>query len=215
MKQFTKKLSTVGLVVGVVTLAFGSTASAHVTVRPGEATTASYQTFTVSVPNEKNIPTTRVGLRIPSEIKTITPTQKTGWRIAVEKEGTGEDAVVSSVTWSGGSIGAGLRDEFTFSAKTPDAATELQWKAYQTYADGTVVSWDSDSEGGHGSEAGNTGPFSVTHVVAETAQDKALKNADQAAATAQTTANRSLYVGIAAIIVGLIGIFLATRKQQG
>jgi len=70
----------------------------------------------------------------------------------------------TAITWSGGEIGAGYRDEFTFSAKTPDQPADLQWKAYQTYGDGTTVSWDQQptSANSEDKDDATTGPFSVT-----------------------------------------------------
>ena len=46
----------------------------------------------------------------------------------------------------------------------PGQATELDWKAYQTYGDGTVVHWDQKPAGSDDS-TGNAGPYSVTKVV--------------------------------------------------
>lgn len=214
IQSVVKKVSTVSLLTAAFALSLGSTTYAHVTVKPAEAVTSGYQTFTVSVPNEKEISTVSVKVVMPSGIVSATPTQKAGWQIIKETEGTGEDATTKSITWEGGSISDGTRDEFTFSAKTPEKAAELQWKAYQTYADGTVVAWDKASEGGHGhgGEA-NSGPFSVTKIVTETTQDAVSKKTDQAAADAQLAAERALYVGIAALVVSIIGVFLVTRKK--
>lgn len=206
-----RKTFAAGLTAVIVAAGATSTAFAHVTVKPTEVVTAGYQTFTVSVPNEKDIPTVSVKVLIPDSIASATPTQKSGWEIVKETAGD----KTTSITWQGGSIGDGTRDEFTFSAKVPEKSGELQWKAYQTYEDGTVVAWDQASEGGHGhdSENPNAGPFSVTKVVAETTQETALQKAEQAAANAQTIAERSLYFSIAALALGIVGIFLGTRKK--
>lgn len=186
--------------------AIASPVAAHVTVKPGEAPTAAYQVFTVSVPNEKDIPTVSVKLLLPETLTNVTPTKKAGWEVTVE----GSQAATISLAWSGNEITDGLRDEFTFSAKTPDSPTELQWKAYQTYADGTVVAWDQAvSEDGHDSASG---PFSVTNVVTELANSPA-QSTEQAIADAIASADRALYVGIVALLVGLAATFLATRKQ--
>ena len=123
-------------------------------------------------------------------------------------------ARVTSITWSGNEIVAGFRDGFTFSAQVPEKITELQWKAYQTYADGTVVSWDKQSEGdGHATSEPNSGPFSVTKVVVETEATTAVQKADAAAANAQSSARQALYVGLAGLLVGLIAVYLATRQR--
>lgn len=196
-----------------IALSVPSVAFAHVTVKPSEVVTAEYQTFTVNVPNEKEIPTTSVKVLVPSGIKTVTPTQKAGWQVTVEKEGEGEAAIVKSVTWSEGTISDGLRDEFTFSAKVPGETGELQWKAYQTYADGTVVSWDKEDEDGHGHGDGTSGPFSVTKIVTDTASDVSIQQSEQAAVDARAAADRANYIGAAGVIVGLVAVFFATRRK--
>lgn len=204
-----QKMLVVGFIVSTFIFALSTTASAHVTVKPAEVVTAGYQTFTINVPNEKPIPTTSVKLLIPVDIKAVTPTQKAGWQITTEKEGSGEAAVTNSITWSGGSIGNGLRDEFTFTAKVPDQAMDIQWKSYQTYSDGSVVSWDKEAEGGHGAEGNSSGPFSITKV----AQEVPVSPSNQAAADAKKAADRAMYIAVAGTAVGLIGVALATRKK--
>ncbi len=185
---------------GMLLLASASPALAHVTVKPGEVMTATYQVFTVSVPNEKEIPTASVEVLIPEGVTSVTPTNKPSWKVSFEKV----NDTVQSITWSDGEIADGFRDEFTFSAKTPDAPMELQWKAYQTYADGTVVAWDQDSEDGHGHGGSDSGPFSVTNVT----------NDEQADAnTTQEAAERGMYLGVAGIVVGLAAVYFATKKK--
>jgi uncharacterized protein YcnI len=214
MKVFVNKVSVIGVLISIFALAFSSTASAHVVVKPAEVITAGFQTFTIGVPNEKDISTTSVKLTIPEGLKYVQPTQKAGWNIDIESEGTGETATVKSITWSGNEVKPGFRDDFTFSGQVPEKTTELQWKAYQTYSDGTVVSWDKESSGDdHESEDKNSGPFSITKVVAKTADETALNNTEQASADAKNTAKTALYVGGAGVIVGLIGVFLGSRRK--
>ena len=181
-------------------------ASAHVTVKPGEVQTASYQTFTVSVPNEKEIPTTQVRVVVPAGVTSVTPTQKSGWVTETKKDGD----TVTEITWKDGEVGEGFRDEFTFSAKTPADAGKIEWKAYQTYSDGTVVAWDQAvANDGHGDE--NKGPLSVTSVVAETKADTA--NSEEVA-NANSKAERAMYIAVAAVVIALIAVFFATRKNR-
>ncbi|HJQ07940.1 MAG TPA: DUF1775 domain-containing protein [Candidatus Saccharimonadales bacterium] len=217
--KFGKKLAGFGVGISALALSFVGVASAHVTVRPGEALTGAFMTFNVGVPVEKDMPTTAVKLEVPAGLGHVIPTVKSGWTIQVEKEGSGEEAVVKSITWSGNEIGAGYRDDFTFSAKTPDKATELQWKAYQIYSDGNVVAWDltedKQPKKADGSpDFSKSGPFSVTKVTSETAADTANKHAHDNAHDAQSTAKWALYVGIAGIILAFVAIFFATRKPK-
>lgn len=209
MKMLAKRLSLIGLAVGIGALVISSTnVSAHVVVKPAEVLTASFQTFTVGVPNEKDIPTTSIKLDIPAGLKFVSPTQKAGWKIDLVKDG--DD--VKSITWMGGDIDVGLRDDFTFSAQVPAATTELHWKAYQTYSDGTVVSWDQAATDTEHSGA-DSGPFSVTKIVTESSADTAIKKAIQSADNAKAMADNALYVGVAGVLIGLAGVYFGTRKK--
>lgn len=200
------KTTLTSLLVGIITFSIVGSASAHVTVKPAEVATAGFQTFTMSVPNEKDIPTTRIKLVMPAGLQHVAPTNKSGWQIDIEKDGE----IVKSITWKDGAINDGFRDDFTFSAQVPAQPTELQWKAYQTYSDGTVVSWDQSSQDkNHNSQNSNQGPFSVTKVVASTETTAPTNAVDDIS----TKADRALYVGVAGVIVGLFGIFVATRKR--
>jgi uncharacterized protein YcnI len=210
-KSFSKLLFGV-LAACMLVLAPASTTLAHVTVKPGEVATATYQVFTVNVPNEKTIPTVSVRVVIPESVTSVTPTNKPGWKVSVEKDGDGAEAKVTSISWSGGKIDDGLRDEFTFSAKTPDSAGELKWSAYQTYSDGTVVSWDKEKEGDSHGEDNNSGPFSITNVTTEAALNND-HTTNVTAADAKASADRALCVGIVAVVLGLGAVFLATRKK--
>lgn len=140
-------------------LLIATTASAHVSVKPAQVGIASYQTFTVSVPVEKNIPTTAIRLVIPVGLESVTPYVKPGWKITSD----GKELV-----WSGGSIPAGHRDDFLFSAKTPAVEATLVWKAYQTYADGTIVAWDAHPTSSHEEQMN---PASQSKVINDLAMD--------------------------------------------
>lgn len=176
---FRKKFARFAVTASVFAFSFVGVASAHVTVKPGEVKAGAFTTFTVSVPVEKDVPTTTVKLEVPAGLGHVTPTVKSGWVVDVQKEGTGDAATVKAITWSGNQIPAGFRDEFTFSAKTPDQPTELQWKAHQTYADGVVVVWnltetDQPTKADGSPDFSASGPFSVTKVVSETTDDAAV-----------------------------------------
>jgi uncharacterized protein YcnI len=171
-----------GVLIGLYFMFGAVIASAHVTVKPEEVGISKYQTFTVSVPNEKETPTTGVRLIIPQGLEHVSPNSKPGWNIEIKKIGvsmkgeilnTGEKApdpeTVTELIWTGGSIPEGQRDEFLFSAKVPAGEGEIIWKAYQTYADGEIVAWDQDPNASkptdEGTDEHGSNPFSVTQVV--------------------------------------------------
>lgn len=212
--KISKVVAFMAVSASALAFSFVGVVSAHVVVRPADVKTGAYQTFTLSVPTEKDNATVSVKLDIPESLTSVTPTVKPGWTIQTVKHGEGDEAMITSITWTGGKIDAGYRDEFTFSAKTPAQPSDLQWKAYQTYKDGTVVSWDqppSDEE----TESTTTGPFSVTKVAADSAQDIALKNADSKAAKAQSAADMALYTGIGGVVLAVIAmIVIFVRKSK-
>ncbi len=115
-----------------------TTTSAHVVIRPDYVGTGSFQTFNIGVPTEEDTETTMIRLIIPDGLSYVTPTVKPGWTIETKMEGD----VVKEITWRGGSIPAHQRDDFTFNAKTPDHATTLLWKAYQSHKNGPTIAWD-------------------------------------------------------------------------
>lgn len=148
--------------------AFSSTVLAHVVVKPAEVAAGAFQTYTIGVPVEKDVPTTGVRLVIPAGLEHVAPTVKPGWTITTEKKGEG----VTEINWTGGQVPPGQRDDFTFSAQAPAKVTTLAWKAYQTSADGSVVAWDQKpEEAGHDDKAKDGAaeptPYSQTKVVAE------------------------------------------------
>lgn len=155
-----------GLVFLFFTLIFVPQTFAHVTVKPAQIGVGERTNFVVSVPTEEDVPTTQVRLVIPEGMKSVRPNVAPGWNIQVIKTGEGEAQRVSEVIWSGGSIPADQRNEFVFSAQAPSNETELSWKAYQTYANGVVVAWDTDPKTISDTHDENAPkPYSVTKVV--------------------------------------------------
>jgi uncharacterized protein YcnI len=144
-----------------------SNASAHVVVKPDQAGIGAFQTFTMGVPSEKPQATIALRLLMPDGLNYVTPNVKSGWHIDVKKIGD----KTTEIDWTQGSIPAGQRDDFLFSVQVPANPTTLQWKAYQTYQDGSVVSWDQNPmpAPSNGAMADNdfssTGPYSRTNVV--------------------------------------------------
>ncbi len=139
-------------------------AFAHVIVTPGQTGIGTELTFNVSVPNEEQVAVTNLKLDIPNGVTDVIPTTKDGWTITTTSNGSTSDPEVTVITWSDGTIPVGERQDFSFSAQVPAKATDLDWKAYQTYADGTIVHWDQ-TPAGSDDATGNAGPYSVTHVV--------------------------------------------------
>ena len=186
--------------VAVVALFAPWFAAAHVVVKPYEAPTQAYQDFSMGVPSELKSPTVSVKLLVPSEVTKFTPFVKPGWKITLTKSGD----TVTAVTWSGGRISEGEKDIFQFTALTPASSTTLTWKAYQTYTNGTVVSWDQDAAM---AKPGDTvTPFSTTEVRADLTTD------DLHASTGkQQIPNNG--IALAALAIAIVALTFAARKR--
>lgn len=146
------------IIISLVYFAAPMQSSAHVTVMPSEVGVAKFQTFTVSVPVEKEVGTTQIKLLIPSGLKHVTPNVKSGWEVSRKVDE--QNGAVTELSWQG-YIPAGYREEFNFSAQVPTQEGELQWKAYQTYEDGSIVEWVFDPDTSEGEKT----PYSVTQVI--------------------------------------------------
>lgn len=192
----------IGGIIGALLGIFISTvpAFAHVVVKPSSAGVASFQTFSVGVPNEKDSPTTGVKLILPDGLGEVSPNVKPGWTITSKKSGEGDAAKVTEIDWTGGSIPPGQRDDFVFSAQVPASETTLIWKAYQTYQNGDVVSWDHTP---NGTDDDTITPYSTTNIINDlgNAQTAAVtqKNEDHATTIWQALTSVSLILSVVAI----------------
>lgn len=206
-----KKLLVNGVALLFVSALMGGLASAHVTVFPKEAIQGAYEKFTVRVPSEKEIPTTKVEVRFPLDSVTISRFEpKPGWTYSIAKDAEGK---ITGVTWtaSGDGLAATEFGEFNMQGKVADQAAQIVWKAYQTYKDGNVVEWT-------GAEGSGT-PASVTTVKAKPAgastdsHGHTSGHAAEAAGSAGES-NTPLYLSIAAVVLGALALIISlTRKK--
>ncbi|HSX58000.1 MAG TPA: DUF1775 domain-containing protein [Candidatus Saccharimonadales bacterium] len=194
----TKKIVTAAATSLTLLFLTTQTVFAHVAVTPSEVKVADFQTFSVSVPNEKDVAVTGVRLTIPSGLKEVTPTVKSGWTIETKKSGDS----VTEISWTAGSIAPERRDDFSFSAQAPEKETTLSWKAYQTYADGTIVSWNL-AEGAEEKE-GVSGPASETKVVND------LSNSNT---NSSSNSQLTQWVAYGALLLSAVSLALALRKK--
>lgn len=156
----TNKLVLSAALASAVLLSTAGIAGAHVSVFPKESKTDAYEKYSVRVPVEKDQATTKVRLEFPEGVKVSTVEPEPGWTYEFAKDSEGR---FTGITWT--AQGDGIKPhefaEFAFVGKNPSAATSLAWKAYQTYADGTVVEWTGDKE--------SKTPASVTAIAQATA----------------------------------------------
>ena len=136
-RQLRRSAAALALTVTLI-LAGASTVSAHIGVLPGEVPADTNQAFTVRVPNERPEATVKVRVEFPAEIVVSRFQPKPGWTREIERD---EQQRIIAVTWTGGQIGDGEYDDFSFMARTPKETGSLAFKSYQTYSNGETVAW--------------------------------------------------------------------------
>jgi len=195
---------------------FAQAASAHVTVSPQEVEQGSYQVFSIRVPSEKEAATTQVKLDVPEGVEVLRFEPKPGWTYQTETNGDGK---IVSVTWKADGPGLGATEfgEFRFQGKVAADATELVWKAYQTYSDGSVVEWT----GGEGADT----PASVTAVTPSTGESDGHGHGDSHEAAAGEAADAddsgdsatqmlTMVFSAAALLLSLIALVAVIRRKK-
>ena len=130
-----------GAAVVAVGLTVVSSAWAHAEISPPVTKSKTLQLFTLAVPTEKEgLTTTKIELTLPSGFGIDSFVSETGWKRQLQQAGSGENAVIQKVTWTGGSVPTGEDSIFQFLA-SPDSSKTYTFAVRQTYSDGSVVDW--------------------------------------------------------------------------
>jgi uncharacterized protein YcnI len=196
-----RKIASFGTTIMALIMLVPAIASAHVIVTPNTAGVGEELVFNVSCPNEQQTPIVKLTLDMPKGVSEVVPTEKDGWMITTTSNGSTSDPEVTSITWTGttSTIPVGQREDFGFGAQVPGSATTLDWKAYQTYADGTIVHWDQTPNGKSDDSVGDAGPYSVTKVTDDL-------TATPAVTTKSSSNTLPLVISVIALLVGVYGL---------
>ena len=131
-------LATVFALVAIVPAA----ASAHARVSPAVSVAGKLQLYSLAVPTEKSgLTTSKIVLTVPNGfgIDSFAPAPA-GWTQQVQQTGSGNSAVITKVTWTGGKTPTGEDSLFQFLAQ-PASAKTYTFQVQQTYSDGSIVNW--------------------------------------------------------------------------
>ena len=194
-------------------LAVSAPAWAHVLVSPEKVTAGDYETLTVSVPTEKEIPTTKIRVEVPEGFLLSGVQPVPGWEHAFEEDG----GVVTAVTFSGGEIRPREFQQFLLQAQAPEEPGEYPWKAFQTYEDGSVVKWAGPPDSEEPASVievvsgGSEHPKSNPQPSEASASQKTGGEAEVLADTGGTTP--AVYAGLG--FVGLVLSALLARRLLG
>ena len=117
-------------------------ASAHARVSPAVSLSGKLQLYSLAVPTEKSgLTTTNLVMTVPSGlgIDSFVPPAPP-WHVQLAQTGSGDNAVVTKVTLTGGNTPTGEDTLFQFLAQ-PASAKTYTFQVQQTYSDGSIVNW--------------------------------------------------------------------------
>lgn len=211
-------------------------ASAHVTIDPGQADAGSYAVITVKVPSESDTAgTNRVEVSLPTDtpFTSVRYVPVAGWTAELVRETlpepvtVGESEIteaVTSVIWTaapGSEIQAGQLQLFPLSVGPVPDTGSIVLPTDQGYTDGTTVSWSSTEEDAElpapvlyindapaaDHHAGGT-DHDADDEVTVSAQD------ETAAASSGSTDVLARVLGIAGLLVGVVGLVVAFVSRR-
>jgi uncharacterized protein len=190
----TRKLAYLVAAASLTGLATAAPAFAHAEMSPPVTVAKQLQLFTLAVPTEKeDATTTSIELTVPSGFGIDSFVPSPGWKREVQQTGSGEDAVIQKVTWTGGSTPTEEDSVFQFLA-SPSSAKTYTFSVRQTYSDGSIVDWS-------GPESSDT--------PAPTIEAKSSIGGGGGSTTLEIVA---LALGAVALVIALVGLFAGRRS---
>lgn len=172
----------------LIALTIPAAALAHAVVFPRTSTPGAYEKYVLRVPNERDVPTTRVELHFPAGLRVVSFGDVPGWKLEVLRDTAQR---ITGAVWTG-VLPKERFVEFPFVAVNPKDSTSLAWPTYQTYEGGERVEWTSP-------DTASKTPVSATTI---------------AGVNKPTTMSRtSLYVSVIALLFALTALGVALRPR--
>ena len=119
--------------VAVIALVCAQLASAHIRIYPNESQSGAREKYTMRVPNEKKVGSSKVEGEFPADLQVYDFEFKPGWKIEFKKDDKGK---IIGATWTG-KIEPLEFVEFGMLGINPKQGSNLTWKFIQYYDDGT------------------------------------------------------------------------------
>jgi uncharacterized protein YcnI len=142
LKSLTGRAALAAMLLGAAGLCLPALASAHARISPAVSLSGKLQLYSLAVPTEKaGVTTSTIVLSVPNGfgIDSFVP-PPTGWTQNVKSTGSGDNAIVQQVTWTGGKTPTGEDSMFQFLAQ-PSKPGTYTFHVQQTYSDGSIVNW--------------------------------------------------------------------------
>ena len=174
------------LLVALMLATLPTAAFAHAVVHPTRSEPGAYERYVLRVPNERDVPTTRVEIAFPEEVRVVSFAEVPGWELQLLTDSASR---VTGAVWTG-ELPPGRFVDLPFVAVNPGESARLAWPTDQTYADGVVVAWSGPE--------GSSTPASFTRIAADH---------EGAPPTA-------LLLSVAAVAISLLTLGLALRWRH-
>ncbi|MDM5188177.1 DUF1775 domain-containing protein [Bacillus sp. DX4.1] len=207
MKKTNKLLISMFSIVVAMGL-FSLPVSAHVTVKPATSGAGSWETYTIKIPVEKDMPTTKITLKMPEGVEFQQYEPVPGWKVDEQKDASGK---IKSVIWeaTGEGILPGQFQQFTFVAKNPDKTQKAAWDAYQQYKGGDIVEWTGDE--------GADNPHSLTTITKSTSSTG--EHGEAHVSDTKHTENTSMptttmILSILSVVLSIGALVIALRRKK-
>ena len=176
-------------VVALALIIVPAVALAHAVVFPKTSKPGAYEKYVLRVPNERDVPTTRVELHFPNGLRVVSFGDVPGWKLETLTD-TAQQII--GAVWTG-VLPKERFVEFPFVAVNPKDSTSLSWPTYQTYEGGERVEWTSP-------DTASKTPVSST-LISEEVQ-RPIK-----------VSRNSLYISVAALLFALTALGVALRPR--
>jgi uncharacterized protein YcnI len=142
LKSLPGRLTLAIVAAGTAGLLLPAVAVAHARVSPAVSLSGKLQLYSLAVPTEKSgLTTTNLVMTVPAGIgidSFVPPSAP--WHVQLAQTGSGDNAVVTKVTLTGGNTPTGEDTLFQFLAQ-PASAKTYTFQVQQTYSDGSIVNW--------------------------------------------------------------------------
>jgi len=169
----------------------------HSDLDPRQSIPNKWETYTLNVPTETEVPTVQVRLLVPRECEIEMIEHSQAWQIAKSRD---ERGYIRDVTWSGSSIPPQTFAEFKLLVRNPATPGTYLWKIEQYYQDGNIATWEAQTQIVPPASVGGT---------------QRAEEAWRAAQVATTVSLVAIGVSITLIIVTVISIVQGGRGQGG
>ena len=120
-----------------------ATAWGHSDLDPRQSLPNKWETYTLNVPTETEVPTVQVRLLVPREFEIEMLEHSQVWQITRERDARG---YIREVTWSGSSIPPQTFAELKLLVRNPTTPGTYIWKIEQYSQDGTVATWEAQTQ---------------------------------------------------------------------